>query len=181
MKIYTKTGDNGTTSLVGGKRVSKDDARLEAYGTVDELNSCLGLLAADGVCDTDITTIRWIQNKLFDLGAYLATEPESAWQPQRVTAADVARLEHAIDALDQILPRLNQFILPGGAVAACRAHVARCVARRAERRMITLSHDTEIDPEAMRFVNRLSDYLFTLAKKINLEDKISEIFWDKNC
>lgn len=181
MKIYTKTGDRGTTSLVGGKRVDKDDARLEAYGTIDELNSHIGMLAADGVCDSDIKTLRWIQNKLFDLGAYLATEPESSWQPKRLTNEDIERIESAIDGLTEHLPQIHQFILPGGAIAACQAHVCRCVARRAERRMVTLSRSAEIDDGAMKFINRLSDYFFTLAKKINLEDRISEICWDKNC
>jgi cob(I)alamin adenosyltransferase len=182
MKVYTKTGDAGTTSLVGGKRVSKDDARLEAYGTVDELNSWLGLLAAVSILPAeDDATLQWLQNKLFDLGSLLATEPESKWQPKQISADDVARLEAEIDRIDSLLPRHNQFILPGGCAQSAHAHIARTVARRAERHMVTLARQTQIDPAAMRFINRLSDYLFVFARYLNKIAQKSEVFWDKDC
>jgi cob(I)alamin adenosyltransferase len=182
MKIYTKTGDAGTTSLVGGKRVAKDDARLEAYGTVDELNSWIGLIIATSMLPAeDDATLLWIQNKLFDLGCELATEPESKWQPKQITADDVARLEAEIDRIDAALPAHNQFILPGGCAQAANAHIARTVARRAERRMVTLANHTVVGTHAMKFVNRLSDYLFVFARYMNKIAKKNEVFWNKDC
>lgn len=182
MKIYTKTGDAGTTSLVGGKRVAKDDARLEAYGTVDELNSWLGLIAAISILPAeDNATLQWLQNKLFDLGALLATEPESKWQPKQLTDADIARLETEIDRIDSQLPRHNQFILPGGCAQAAHAHIARTVARRAERHMVTLARHADVPTPAMRFINRLSDYLFVFARYLNKIAQKNEVFWDKDC
>lgn len=140
MKIYTRTGDAGTTSLVGGTRVSKTHPRLEAYGTVDEVNSHLGLLASYDIPEADRKTLHWLQNRLFDLGCQLATEEDSKWQPRAITADDVAQLEALIDEVDTALPRHNRFILPGGTTAAAQAHVARTVARRAERDMLRLDH-----------------------------------------
>jgi cob(I)alamin adenosyltransferase len=182
MKVYTKTGDAGTTSLVGGKRVAKDDARLEAYGTIDELNSWIGLIVATSVLPADDdATLQWIQNKLFDLGSELATEPESKWQPKQITADDVAHLEAEIDRIDSQLPVHNQFILPGGSAQAANAHIARTVARRAERRMVTLSNLTQVAAPAMKFINRLSDYLFVFARYMNKIAKKNEVFWNKDC
>jgi cob(I)alamin adenosyltransferase len=182
MKIYTKTGDAGTTSLVGGTRVSKDDARLEAYGTVDELNSWLGLIAAISILPAeDDATLQWLQNKLFNLGALLATEPDSKWQPQQITENDVTHLEAEIDRIDSQLPVHNQFILPGGSAQAANAHIARTVARRAERRMVTLSNLTQVAAPAMKFINRLSDYLFVFARYMNKIAKKNEVFWNKDC
>ncbi len=178
MKIYTKTGDAGTTSLVGGKRVSKCSPRLEAYGTVDELNSHLGLLLSIGVGEPDAELLRWVQNKLFDLGALLATEPESKYQPAGLSQDDVERLEGAIDRIDALLPQLRCFILPGGTMAASEANVARTVARRAERRMVALTEGgIEVQPTAMRFVNRLSDYLFILARLLNQQAGVDTPQW----
>lgn len=180
MKIYTKTGDAGTTSLVGGKRVSKCNPRLEAYGTVDELNSHLGMLLSLGVGEPNAEVLQWVQNRLFDLGALLATEPESKYQPEGPTDADVEWLEHAIDAAQEPLPPLRSFILPGGTVAASEANIARTVARRAERRMVAMTADgIAVAPAAMRFINRLSDYLFTLARLINHQAGVTEHPWQK--
>lgn len=179
MKIYTRTGDAGQTSLVGGKRVGKDDARLEAYGTVDELNSHIGLLAsAAGLDDADRATLNAVQHRLFDVGTILATEPESRWQPAPLSPECVGMLEQEIDRLDAALPVHKQFILPGGHPDSARAHIARTVARRAERRMVALAvAGMEVDATAMRFVNRLSDYLFALARTINVRTATPEQYW----
>lgn len=180
-RIYTRTGDSGTTSLVGGSRVDKDCERLEAYGSVDELNSWLGLIAASEVLsDERRTQLRAIQNRLFDIGAILATEPTSAWQPAPLPAEAVERLEAAIDEADGALPPLRQFILPGGHPDSARAHIARTVARRAERRIVALGRSVQIDSAVVRYINRLSDFLFVLAREINNRAGKSEIFWQKS-
>lgn len=178
-QLYTRTGDAGLTSLVGGKRVGKDDVRLEAYGTLDELNSHLGLLAsAAGLDDADRATLQTLQCRLFDIGTLMATEPESRWQPQPPDPGCVAVLEAEIDRLDGALPRMHSFILPGGHADASRAHIARTVARRAERRMVALQNTgVEIDATAMRLVNRLSDYLFALARTINARAGVADTPW----
>ena len=177
--LYTRTGDAGQTSLVGGKRVGKDDARLEAYGTIDELNSHIGLLASASVLDrTDRDTLQTLQCRLFDIGTLLATEPESRWQPQPLATACVEALEAEIDRLDGALPRMRSFILPGGHADAARAHIARTVARRAERRMVALQRaGVAVDEVSMRLVNRLSDYLFALARTINARNAVDDIPW----
>ena len=178
MKVYTRTGDAGTTSLVGGKRVGKDSPRLEAYGTVDELNSWLGLLnSSDAIPAQAHDTLLMAMNRLFDAGSALATEPESKWQPAPFPSEATEALEKAIDELDSALPRHNQFILPGGHPDAARANIARTVARRAERRIISLAQTVAVDPEIQRFVNRLSDYLFILSRAINNGAGVPEIFW----
>ena len=179
--VYTRTGDSGTTSLVGGTRAPKDSPRLEAYGTVDELNSWLGLLATAPALDpADRLLIADIQNRLFDIGSILATEPESSWQPTPLPTDAIALVEQAIDRLDSALPAHNRFILPGGSPDAARAHIARCVARRAERRIITLVAETSVDPTVIAYINRLSDYLFVLARALNHNSGSEEIFWAKN-
>lgn len=181
MKVYTRTGDDGTTSLVAGTRVSKASPRLEAYGTVDELNSSIGLLLAiPDVPEMIRQTLAQVQHRLFNLGSQLATEPDSKWQPQGITDDDVDTLERAIDAIDATLPRHNRFILPAGVMAAAQAHVARTVARRAERRMVEMDRNgAPVTPQAMRYINRLSDYLFVAARKINLDCGLPETFWEK--
>lgn len=180
--LYTRTGDSGTTSLVGGQRADKDDPRLKAYGTVDELNSHLGLVCARATDPDLIETLRWIQHRLFDLGAYLACPPDGSFTlPPGISEADIARLEKTIDMIDSRLPKLNRFVLPGGTVAAAEAHVARTVARRAERRIITLNRLCPIDPIAIRFINRLSDFLFAVARFNNVNSGVDEIFWQKDC
>lgn len=183
MKVYTRTGDAGTTSLVGGTRVSKASPRLEAYGTADELNSHIGLLLAmDGVPEEARRTLHIVQNKLFNLGSELATEPESKWQPQGIAQADVDAIEQAIDAAEAVLPRHNRFVLPGGTLATAQANVARTVARRCERRIVEMVQSgIPVAPEALRYVNRLSDYLFVLSRLINFNAGKSDIFWDKDC
>lgn len=184
--IYTRTGDFGETSLVGGSRVPKDSARLEAYGTLDELNSWIGLIAASHptiLAGQDLNLQR-IQNTLFDIGAILATEPDSKWLPEPLNEEDVERIENAIDALDALVPKHNQFILPGGCQLSGQIHIARTVARRAERRILTLIHDEPEDKKLLpvvRYVNRLSDYLFVLARAVNKIAGHPEIFWQKNC
>lgn len=181
MKIYTKTGDGGTTSLVGGTRVSKASVRLEAYGTVDELNSSIGLLLAmEGVPPDARHQLIRVQHLLFNLGSQLATEPDSKWQPDGVTETDVKMIEKAIDDILATLPPKFRFVLPGGCMAAAQANVARTVARRCERRMVAMTENGgEVAPEAMRFINRLSDYLFVLGRHINIVSGTEEIFWEK--
>lgn len=163
MKIYTKTGDNGMTSLVGGKRVEKDDARVEAYGRIDELQSFVGMLASA----TDEMQLEDIQRVLFKIGGYLAYEDATS---AGVTDEMIAQLEQQIDRLSEELPPLRTFIIPGGAMAASICHVCRTVCRRAERRMTTLRRtiDIELDDNAFIYINRLSDYFFLLARKLNM-------------
>lgn len=184
-KIYTKTGDKGTTSLVGGIRVSKSDVRLEAYGTVDELNSTLGLLISVMDDAENETLLRFVQHKLFSLGAYLATDVEKMEKPVEspVSEENVHRLEQAIDQINASLSALEGFILPGGSYPASVCHVCRTVCRRAERRIQALE-DTlsyELDGQAKCFINRLSDYLFVLSRRLNNLTGENEIYWDKRC
>lgn len=183
MNIYTKTGDNGTTSLVGGTRVSKASPRLEAYGTADELNSHIGMLIAMGGISSHATdTLLWLQNKLFDLGSQLATEPDSKFQPRGIIECDVHRLEHEIDGLQQRVPPLRQFVLPGGSMTAAQANIARTVARRCERCMVAMRHaGIQVSDESMKFINRLSDFLFLVARESNINSGNKEIFWNKDC
>lgn len=177
--LYTGGGDAGTTSLVGGTRVGKDDARLEAYGTLDELNSHIGLVASSAVLDDrDRATLTDIQRRIFEAGTIIATEPTSAWQPQPLAEEAIAALEAEIDRLDEALPRHRRFILPGGHPDSARAHVARTVARRAERRMVALAAaGIEADSRVLRYINRLSDYLFALARTVNVRAGVQELFW----
>lgn len=182
MKLYTRTGDAGTTSLVGGTRVPKDDLRLDAYGTVDELNSHIGLVIAQaratGFSDQSvIDTLLRIQHTLFDLGCQLATEPHSKWQPKAITPEDVAAVEAEIDRLDDALTPMHAFILPGGTLPAAQAQIARTVARRAERLMVALSRTAPVADPAMQYVNRLSDYLFALARYFNHVAQVPETTW----
>lgn len=180
--IYTRTGDLGTTALVGGNRVKKSDLRVETYGTVDELNSWIGVVAASDIIDSDSRdSLYWIENKLFDLGAYLATDPDGKMTQAPGFGQDtVSRLEHEIDRLDETLPELNQFVLPGGNIVAAQTNVARSVCRRAERCMVRLAEHSWVDPDVIRFINRLSDYLFVLSRHINIATGSAEIFWHKN-
>jgi len=179
-KIYTRTGDKGTTSLVGGKRVSKTDPRLDAYGTIDELNSFIGLMLSvmDHKAETE-ENIRWIQQKLFNIGGCLATDTASFQLPDscKVLAPDFERIEKMIDALTDGLPEQRSFILPGGTQAASYAHVARTVCRRAERLILALPDDAKAPSELLQFINRLSDYLFVLARRINFFSGVDEKIW----
>ena len=162
MAIYTKTGDRGETSLASGKRVAKTDVRIEAYGTVDELNSTIGWLRAGMVQDEAMQVadeqLRWVQNKLFNLGAELSEAP-GEW----IKAEDTARLEEWIDRIQETVPPMRAFVLPAGGEAVCRCHICRTVCRRAERKMI----EAQRGDEGLRFVNRLSDYLFVLSRYIS--------------
>lgn len=185
-KIYTRTGDRGQTSLVGGTRVSKTHARLEAYGTIDELNAQLGYLAALLPADNqERACLLFVQHQLFVIGACLATDiQQTALSAEsRIGEGAIARLETAIDALDAALPPLKAFVLPGGTPAAGVCHICRTVCRRAERRILSLEADEgiEVDTLIKQFVNRLSDYLFVLSRKLNNLSKNEEIIWDKNC
>ena len=180
-KIYTKTGDEGMTSLVGGKRVRKDCARLEAYGTVDELSSNLGLLMSVLSDETAIKRITECQNVLFCVGAVLATEQEEGGKRMTgVKPEDVATLEHQMDEWNASLPGWRGFVLPGGVESAARAHVCRTVCRRAERRILALAQEAEVPEEIIRYVNRLSDFLFVLALRENFLSGKDEIIWQND-
>lgn len=179
MRIYTGTGDDGTTSLVGGKRVPKTDIRLEAYGTIDELNAHLGLLATYIADDTDTASLRWIQNLLFSIGGALATDTATTALPEscKVTEQDVRRMEQLIDDAGKSLPQQKAFILPGGCRAAAVCHIARTVCRRAERCVLRLNNEYPQEPCLLVFLNRLSDYLFVMSRRINYLSGSAEIYW----
>ncbi len=181
MNIYTKTGDDGTTSLVGGTRISKADPRLEAYGTADELNSFVGLLRAQSLPSDADSLLNFVQNKLFNIGACLATEPEKAHFVSELvpTADDIALLEHEIDRYSAQLPAVHNFILPAGNTRVSLAHVCRTVTRRLERQMVTLGTQYEGSQLCLQFVNRLSDYFFILSKIIAQNDKCDVFLWKK--
>ena len=178
-KVYTRGGDMGQTSLVGGQRVSKPSTRLEAYGTVDELSSHLGLLAALLTDDADKDMIIRIQNCLFNVCTNLATDQEKTpLSPSaNLPEGEIELLEKKVDEIMQMLPERHGFVLPGGTKEAAQAHVCRTVCRRAERRIVALSEVAQITPSVLQYVNRLSDYLFVLAKKINFNADHSEIVW----
>jgi cob(I)alamin adenosyltransferase len=172
-KIYTRTGDDGTTGLGDGTRVPKDSARVEAYGTVDELNSVIGiLLAVPGLPDAVTALLTEVQHELFDLGAELCVPGHLV-----ITADHVTRLETALDGFNDPLPPLKEFILPGGGPAAAACHLARTVGRRAERRAWTLARAETVNPELLRYLNRLSDLLFVLARVLARHERGSEVLW----
>lgn len=182
-KIYTRTGDDGTTGLVDGSRVSKTDARMHAIGEVDEANSALGVAIQALEADTGnmqlVAGLRRIQNDLFDLGADIAT-PGERFEPSpmelRIVADQVDWLEAAIDAANDELPPLKSFILPGGSQPAAHMHMARAISRRAERALVAASHSVSINPQALQYLNRLSDYLFVLCRLINAS-RGGDILW----
>jgi len=179
MKIYTRTGDHGETGLFGGRRVPKDDARVEAYGDVDELAAFLGLAASLLSSQPEIVPdIEALQRDLFHLGAELATEPGHAPAAALIGDADIERLERKIDGAEAQLPALRNFILPGGTPGAAALHAARCVCRRAERRVVALARDGGMRPEVIRYLNRLSDWLFVLARLTNHRAGSSETIWE---
>ncbi|MCF0218185.1 MAG: cob(I)yrinic acid a,c-diamide adenosyltransferase [Muribaculaceae bacterium] len=180
MKVYTRTGDKGTTALIGGVRVAKDSVRLEAYGTVDELNSHIGLVCAIAQdCDVEMTaTLRLVQNKLFNVGAYLATPADKAAAPKGLDESDIKALEDAIDLVDNELPPLQCFVLPGGCRQAAEVHIARTVCRRAERRIITLGAAEGVDDLVVKYINRLSDFLFVYARRVNMLCRGTELAWE---
>jgi cob(I)alamin adenosyltransferase len=178
MKIYTKTGDKGTTSLLGGTRVSKNHKRINAYGTVDELNSFIGLLRDQEVNGGRSGELQHIQERLFTIGSSLASEKEiqHVFKPD-IREDDILLLEKAMDAMNAGLPELRNFILPGGHTAVSLCHVARTVCRRAERAVIELAENEGCDENIIIYLNRLSDYFFVLARKIALELGVEEIKW----
>ncbi len=182
MRIYTRTGDSGDTGLFGGQRVRKDDLRVEAYGAVDELNTVLGVAVAE-IADADMASLaRRIQHELFALGADLATpadagETHGCATVTRISSEQVTALEAEIDRLESELPPLRQFILPGGARSAAYLHHARAVCRRAERRCVALADAKEINPEALRYLNRLSDLLFVMARAANARAGMEDVPW----
>lgn len=179
MKIYTKTGDSGTTSLLGGTRVSKAHIRIEAYGTVDELNSHIGLLRDQEVNGSRKDLLKEIQDRLFTLGAELATEPgkDKVVKPD-LFEKDVILLEESMDIMEGKLPALTNFVLPGGHQSVSFAHIARCVCRRAERIVINLNEHEPVDGLVVRYLNRLSDFLFVLGRTMALELKVEEVKWE---
>lgn len=180
MKLYTKTGDKGQTSLVGGQRVSKCCERLESYGTIDELNSHIGLLITYCTDSTDRDFLTTVQSRLFNVGGYLATDNTTGnyRQGTTVTTDMVTAAEHEIDRLQAMVPQLRYFILPGGSRAAAIAHVCRTVCRRAERNILRLCETgIEVDDNVLAYVNRLSDYFFVLARKLNVDNTTEDIAW----
>ena len=180
MKIYTRTGDTGQTSLIGGRRVSKADLRIDSYGTVDELNAWVGLVRDQPVNAHRRPLLKEIQDRLFTIGAELATDPD---KPPRqaipaIVEADVIRLENDMDQMDTELPELRKFVLPGGHASVSYAHLARTVCRRAERLAILLNDQSAVDPLVIKYLNRLSDYLFVLSRKMAQELGAEEVAWE---
>lgn len=181
MKIYTKSGDKGTTGLIGGTRVPKNDIRLEAYGTVDELNSFIGLLITYPLDETNKVFLSEIQNKLFSIGSYLATDTSKT----DINAAsflketDITHIENEIDRLNVNLPLLQNFILPGGSQAGAVSHICRTVSRRAERNIYNVKSMYDVDIHIFEYINRLSDYFFVLSRYINISVDAKEICWKK--
>lgn len=185
MKIYTKTGDSGTTALFGGTRVSKHHIRIESYGTVDELNSHIGLIRDQDIHHSYKEVLIEVQDRLFTVGAILATPPEkeklkngqSRLQNLGIIPSDVEYLEKEIDQMEEALPPMTHFVLPGGHTTVSYCHIARCVCRRAERLAVHLNDIEPTDEIVIRYLNRLSDYLFVLARKLSLDLKADEVKW----
>jgi cob(I)alamin adenosyltransferase len=185
MKVYTKTGDTGTTALFGGTRVPKDHGRIESYGTVDELNSYIGLIRDQEMDNHYKNTLIEVQDRLFTIGALLATPPEKEVMKNGelrlkklgIVAEDIEFLEVEIDTMEAQLPPMTHFVLPGGHTTVSYCHIARCVCRRAERLAVHLSHNEPVPPIAIQYLNRLSDYLFVLARKLTLDLEAEEVKW----
>ena len=178
MKIYTKTGDQGTTSLLGGTRVPKHHIRIEAYGTLDELNSWVGTIRASLSYKEAILILNQIQNDLFNIGSHLATDPsKTKVKLPEFKQNNIEILENEIDKMDADLPALTNFILPGGSSLVGQIHISRCVCRRAERLITHLAEIESVDPVFIQYINRLSDYLFTLARREALAQGAEEILW----
>jgi cob(I)alamin adenosyltransferase len=178
MKIYTKTGDKGQTSLIGGTRVPKHHIRIESYGTVDELNSWVGLIADQDIGAHKKAILKEVQDRLFTIGSSLASDPEkSRMVIPDINMEDIELLEKEMDCMNEELPELKHFILPGGSTAISYCHIARCVCRRAERLCVHLAEESKVDEKVIIYLNRLSDYLFTLARKIAQDCKVPENQW----
>jgi cob(I)alamin adenosyltransferase len=188
-RVYTRRGDSGETSLAGGQRLPKDDLRIEAYGTIDELNSFVGL-ARESACELAVGNsavaelaeiLRRVQHELFNAGSILATLPVDVHPRQaRITAAETEQLEREIDRMNQVLPRLRSFVLPGGCRLNAELHVCRTVCRRAERICVTLAAREETDPEIVRYLNRLSDAFFVWSRWASHKLGLAEILWEPN-
>jgi cob(I)alamin adenosyltransferase len=178
MKVYTKKGDGGTTQLIGGTRVPKSSLRIDAYGTVDELNAWIGLIRDQEIADLHKTQLIEIQDRLFTLGSLLAQDPEhSGMKLPEIHASDVEFLEKAIDEMESHLEPMRNFVLPGGHTTVSYTHVARCVCRRGERVIDNLHLHEALDPLILAYVNRLSDYLFVLGRKLSHDLKAEEQVW----
>ncbi len=178
MKIYTKTGDKGLTSLIGGTRVPKHHIRIETYGTVDELNSYIGLISCQDVAPHHQMILKEIQDRLFTIGSSLAADPEkSKMKIPDLLESDIDLLEKDIDQMNEVLPPLKHFILPGGNTLVSYCHLARCVCRRAERLTVALAETSFVDEKVTIYLNRLSDYLFVLGRKLGHDTKASENIW----
>ncbi|MFM9006982.1 MAG: cob(I)yrinic acid a,c-diamide adenosyltransferase [Bacteroidota bacterium] len=178
MKIYTKTGDSGETSLIGGTRVPKHHLRIETYGTVDELNSWIGLLRDQPIDDHSITTLLDIQDRLFTMGSRLASDPEtSRMKLPELDENDILHLESEMDRMEAELPELKSFVLPGGHTSVSYCHIARCVCRRAERLVSQLKEVSPVDDRILRYLNRLSDYLFMLSRHVGQTLNAPETPW----
>ncbi|AUP78190.1 cob(I)yrinic acid a,c-diamide adenosyltransferase [Flavivirga eckloniae] len=185
MKIYTKTGDKGTTALFGGTRVPKHHIRIESYGTVDELNSHLGLIRDQDIHQQYKDLLIHIQDRLFTVGAILATDPEKAILKSgkerlnipKISTENIERLEKEMDAMNTELPPMTHFVLPGGHQTVSFCHIARCVCRRAERLATSLNDIEPVEPNTLMYLNRLSDYLFVLARKLSFDLQANEIKW----
>jgi cob(I)alamin adenosyltransferase len=185
MKIYTKTGDKGTTALFGGTRVSKHHIRIDSYGTIDELNAWLGLIRDQEIASHSKKLLAVIQDKLFTIGAILATDPEKALLKSgkerlnipKINASDIELLEKEMDAMSESLPPMTHFILPGGHTTVSYCHIARTVCRRAERMATQLFEKEPFEKNVLSYINRLSDYLFVLARKLSKDLKADEIKW----
>lgn len=177
-KIYTKTGDKGQTSLIGGTRLPKHHIRIEAYGTVDELNSFIGLVR-DSISEKELFDLLIeIQDRLFTMGSLLAADPEkNKMQLPQLNEDDVVVLEKAIDKMNETLPEMKSFVLPGGHTEVSHCHIARCVCRRAERAVLKLAENEKVDELIYKYLNRLSDYLFVLSRKLTKDYKANEIPW----
>ncbi|MCT4601194.1 MAG: cob(I)yrinic acid a,c-diamide adenosyltransferase [Marinifilaceae bacterium] len=177
--VYTKTGDKGKTGLIGGKRVEKHNLRLEAYGTIDELNSYIGLIRSFDIDTTIRKILEEIQAKLFTVGAHLAVDEDHEELKEKFTCSEneINILEKEIDRINSKLPEMNSFILPGGNQIVSYTHIARTVCRRAERRISALMEIVEISPNILKYVNRLSDYLFVVARKFAIDTKAEEVEW----
>ncbi len=181
MKVYTKTGDKGQTSLLGGKRVDKDDIRLEAYGTIDELNSFIGMLRNYKIDEFDVNLLAFVQNRLFDIGSELSAEKDGADYPipelRTIQKSDILMLEQSIDRFSLGLPELKNFIIPAGSELISWCNICRTICRRAERRIISIENSKEKYNEIIIFINRLSDLLFVMGRKYAIVNNIQEISW----
>jgi len=188
MKIYTKTGDKGSTSLFGGTRVPKHHIRIECYGTVDELNSHIGLIRDQEIDSHSKDMLITIQEQLFTLGAILATDPEKASLKSgkdrlsipKIASEDILHLETEMDRMNDILPTMKHFVLPGGHTTVSYCHIARCICRRAERLTTQLNEQEPVNEHVLIYLNRLSDYLFVLARKLTKDLQVEEIKWIPN-